>query len=124
MAERPTAASDKGVYIDGLFIEGARWDAEKCELAEQMPKVLLESMPVIHLETMSGDDICVRHGQDVLKTGEPHYNCPVYKTSERRGVLATTGHSTNYVLPIRLKTSKPQKYWIKRGTALLCATDD
>ncbi|KAG9490480.1 hypothetical protein GDO78_006034 [Eleutherodactylus coqui] len=101
-----------GMYITGLYMEGARWDCDKHMIAESFPKVLYESMPIIWL--IPGE----KAGQM-----DSFYQCPVYKTSARRGDLSTTGHSTNYVLTINLPTDKPPNHWVNRGVACLCQLD-
>jgi len=40
---------EEGCTINGLYLEGARWDEEKGTLAESFPKVLIYNMPDIQL---------------------------------------------------------------------------
>ncbi|KAM4652007.1 dynein axonemal heavy chain 1 [Discoglossus pictus] len=103
----------EGCYIHGLFLEGARWDKAKMELAESRPKELYTEMAVIWLIPVP----------DRKPSTSGIYLCPIYKTLTRAGTLSTTGHSTNYVIAVELPTSMPQPHWIKRGLALICALD-
>ncbi|XP_067861511.1 dynein axonemal heavy chain 3-like [Heptranchias perlo] len=110
--DMPSPAVD-GVYIKGLYMEGAKWDRKRHVIGESLPKVLYDNLPIIWLKP----------GEKSSFQEESVYGCPVYKTSVRRGILSTTGHSTNYVLTIELPSDQPQNHWVNRGAACLCQLD-
>lgn len=104
---------DDGAYIDGLHLEGCRWDARARQLSEAWPRELHARLPVLWLRP----------------SVEPPpaagvYEAPVYLTGARHGKLSTTGHSSNFVLDAQLPTDQPQAHWVRRGVALVCALDD
>ena len=108
--EKPT----DGVYTIGFFFEGARWDPELMLLGESKPKELFSPAPIIYFFPLPLEEM----------KPYPHYNCPVYKTADRRGILATTGHSTNFILFVRVPSDRPESFWVGRGTAMISQLDD
>ena len=122
---------EDGAYVRGLFMEGARWDSINHVIGESKPRELYVSMPIIHLLPNEKAKIPVVEGVPEQYTGyvdgtDHVYMCPVYKTSFRQGTLSTTGHSTNFVMFIRIPmaAAHKQKHWIKRGVAMLTQLDD
>ncbi|CAM9624364.1 unnamed protein product, partial [Sphacelaria rigidula] len=83
---------------------------------KQIPSQLFDEMPCIWLKPAVKD-------ADGGKA-ESSYNCPLYKTSLRAGTLSTTGHSTNFVAPLRVPSDKAEDHWIRRGCAMLCMLND
>ncbi|KAK9829119.1 hypothetical protein WJX72_004004 [[Myrmecia] bisecta] len=109
-----TSPPADGAYVSGMFVEGARWDFDTMMLAESTPKVLFSPAPLLHLVPCEQSSVC----------SFPHYSCPLYRTPERRGVLATTGHSTNFVMDLMIPSDKPQDHWVRRGVAFLLSLAD
>merc|ERR1719399_311631 len=104
-AESVTEPPEDGALITGLFLEGARWDADKAMLQESRAKELYTELPVVHLMPI----------QNRKPPKDGFYDCPIYKTLARFGVLSTTGHSTNFVMMIEIPSAESQMHWIKRG---------
>ncbi|NWY25806.1 DYH5 protein, partial [Pheucticus melanocephalus] len=49
MKDDITSPPSEGVYVYGLYLEGAGWDRRNMRLTESKPKVLFELMPVIRI---------------------------------------------------------------------------
>eukprot|EP00930_Biecheleria_cincta_P008309 TRINITY_DN10972_c0_g3_i1.p1 TRINITY_DN10972_c0_g3~~TRINITY_DN10972_c0_g3_i1.p1 ORF type:complete len:4176 (-),score=874.55 TRINITY_DN10972_c0_g3_i1:69-11708(-) len=110
---------ENGVNLHGLFLMGCGWDVQKQLLKESDKDVLFEQMPVMWLEPLQSEEAVKKQ-----KDGNM-YMCPIYKTSERKGTLSTTGHSTNFVKYFQLRQDQEDTaHWITRGVAMLCMLDD
>jgi dynein heavy chain len=111
VADEDAVAPEDGVHVTGMYLEGCRWDRDTYSLAECEPKVMFTKCPMVWFKPCKPCDF----------SKSQTYDAPIYKTSERRGVLMTTGHSTNHVLDLRLPTIPKPGHWIQRGAAILCA---
>ncbi|XP_065810510.1 dynein axonemal heavy chain 8 [Labrus bergylta] len=100
--EEITASPTEGVYVYGLYLDGAGWDRKNTTLIESSPKVLFTPLPVIHMFAVNS-------------TAPPDpklYVCPIYKKPRRTDL--------NYITAVVLPTVQSPDHWIMRGVALLC----
>lgn len=110
-AEKVRDSPTEGVYIRGLYLEGAKWSkGSQGQLEELDGKATYKEMPIIHYSARKSDK---SKGQNQENFGQ--YVCPVYKYQCRTDKY--------FICNINLTSPGPAIHWKLRGVALLCSVD-
>ncbi|XP_048373762.1 dynein axonemal heavy chain 2 [Sphaerodactylus townsendi] len=100
----------EGVWVRGLFLEGAGWDKKNSCLIEAEPMQLVCPIPTIHFKPV----------ENKKKSAKGMYACPCYYYPNRAG----SSGRPSFIIGIDLRSgATPSDHWIKRGTALLMSLD-
>eukprot|EP00605_Chrysophyceae_sp_TOSAG23-4_P001498 GSChrysophyteH1.ASY1.ANO1.1642.1 assembled CDS len=105
--------------IDGLSFE---FEVLRNGLQPELITEGPEDGVIVHGLFMEG----ARFDHETWKQAPNTYACPVYKTAVRKGVLSTTGMSTNFVVPVEMPINTnetEQKYILAGCAAILNLTD-
>ena len=95
----------EGVYVHGLFLDGAAWSKGGNKLVDAEPKELYNPLPVLHVTGVQARD----------KPKKDIFECPTYRVKKRTGL--------NFITTFALRTEDPKSKWVLRGAALLCSKD-
>lgn len=95
-------------WAQGLFLEGAGWDAAAGCLCEPPALQLVMELPIVHF--------CPAPARRRPHRGT--YACPLYATPARTGTADNSGFVAN--VPLR-DGGASADHWVLRGTALLLA---
>ncbi|KAK5848558.1 hypothetical protein PBY51_006160 [Eleginops maclovinus] len=100
-----------GVFIRGLYLEGAGWDKKNSCLVEAEPMQMVCPIPTIHFKPV----------ENRKKAAKGVYLCPCYYFPVRSGGAGRP----SFVVGVELKSGAvTPDHWIKRGTALLLSLDN
>jgi len=103
-----TKRLDQGTYVQGLYLEGARWNGDKDCLDYQKPKELVTEMPLVQIIPVEANKLKLR---GTIKT-------PVYTTQARANAMGV-----GQVFQADLKTMQHPSHWILQGVAMVLNTD-
>ena len=147
-----TQPPNAGVYVYGLFLEGAAWSRTHMRLVESRAKVLFDPMPVIHISAVATAQpdqpqlLNAAGGASAKSTSNmasASASAPATATPATANAAAVASSSTtlssifNYACPIykkpkrtdlmfittiNLRTNVSPDTWTLRGTCLLCDT--
>jgi dynein heavy chain len=99
---------EHGCYIQGLYLEGAKWNMDADALDYQDPKELVVEMPIVQLVPVEANKLKLR---GTLRT-------PVYVTQMRRNAMGV-----GLVFEADLKTNLHISHWVLQGVGLVLNTD-
>ncbi|CAF1397708.1 unnamed protein product [Rotaria sordida] len=123
-------APNEGVYVYGLYLEGAGWNRKNTRLHESQNKVVYVQMPVIHIFAINPSVTNQTNGiitnkklrlnqislrtkrNDQISIAPYIYMCPLYKKPIRTDL--------HFITMLKLASNDIPEHWILRGVALLC----
>merc|ERR1712154_196651 len=100
-----------GVYVRGLFLEGASWNPKEKLICECKPEEIACEMPIVKITAVQktkGEEKTRGKGKEIA-------SIPCYKIPRRTDL--------NYIFQMKLNSREPAKHWTLRGVALLCSVD-
>jgi dynein heavy chain len=103
-----TKRLEAGTYVEGLYLEGARWNQEADCLDYQKPKELVMEIPLLQVVPVEANKLKLR---GTIRT-------PVYTTQARANAMGV-----GQVFEADLKTKQHPSHWILQGVALVLNTD-
>jgi dynein heavy chain len=103
-AKEVTKRLAHGTYVQGLYIEGARWNSEGDYLDYQRPKELVQVMPLLEIIPVEANKLKLRGTMKV----------PVYTTQARANAK---GVGMSFIAD--LKTNKHVSHWSLQGVACM-----
>jgi len=113
--EHIRAQPPEGIYVSGLFLEGAAWNRDQVQIEESAPKVLFVPLPVLfcsaNLKTEEMKVIKETFG------AQGPYNCPCYKYRNK------TDRFFIFWVTLKCTPDKNPAFWTMRATSLLCNTE-
>jgi dynein heavy chain len=90
----------EGAYINGLEMQGARWDVQGGFVDRSQPKEMFCIMPIINVRAVLLDKVDKNN----------IYMCPTYKTTQR---------GPTYIFSAQLKTKSPFGRWVLAGVGMI-----
>lgn len=103
-----TKRLDQGTLVQGMYLEGSRWNLDKDCLDYQRPKELIEELPLVQIVPVEANKLKLR---GTIRT-------PVYVTQARRNAMGQ-----GMVFEADLKTDKHVSHWVLQGVACVLNTD-
>mmetsp|Transcript_2911 Transcript_2911/g.5238 ORF Transcript_2911/g.5238 Transcript_2911/m.5238 type:complete len:1085 (+) Transcript_2911:1-3255(+) len=97
----------EGVYVNGLFLEGAAWDRKQGCLVDAPPKILCSPLPIMYVSAITL--------AEKRTDSSSHYECPVYKLPKRGG--------SDVVFSVEVPVVDAPSRWILRGAAIICCKE-
>jgi dynein heavy chain len=97
-----------GCYASGLYLEGASWDHGRSVLRRQLPKVLVEELPILQVIPIEASKLKLANT----------FRCPVYFTQARRNAMGV-----GMVFEADIATREHMSHWVLQGVCLVLNTD-